>query len=61
MTVSENSIIIYQNSDGSSAIDVRLDQETVWLTQGQISELFGRERSVISIHLRNVFKDGELD
>jgi prophage maintenance system killer protein len=54
-------IAIYQSADGSIATEVRLEGETVWLTQEQISQLFGRERSVISKHLRNVFAEGELE
>ena len=42
-------------------MDVRLEQDTVWLTQEQLSQLFGRERSVITKHVRNVFREGELD
>jgi prophage maintenance system killer protein len=61
MTTAENAIILYQSSDGSSSLEVRLYHETVWLTQDQMRELFGRERSVITKHLRNVFKEGELD
>ena len=61
MTTSDNAVVLYQTPDGSSSLEVRLDQETVWLTQDQMGELFGRERSVITKHLRNVFKDGELD
>lgn len=61
MTTPDNAIILYQGSDGSSSLEVRLDHETVWLTQDQMGELFGRERSVITKHLRNVFKAGELD
>ncbi len=57
----KDSIILYQSPDGTSALEVRLDHETVWLTQDQMAELFGRERSVITKHLRNVFKEGELD
>ncbi len=52
-------ISIYQAEDG--AIEVRLEQQTVWLRQEQMSLLFGRERSVITKHLRNVFAEGELD
>ena len=52
-------ISIYKTDNG--VIEVRLAQETVWLSQEQISELFGRERSVITKHLRNVFAEGELD
>jgi prophage maintenance system killer protein len=54
-------ILIYQSPDGQTQLEVQLDQETVWLTQAQMSELFGRERSVISKHLRNVFQSAELD
>lgn len=61
MTTSDNAVVLYQTPDGSSSLEVRLDQETVWLTQDQMGELFGRERSVITKHLRNVFKDEELD
>jgi len=53
-------IIIYEAPDGEVRVDVRLDHETVWLTQDQMSQLFGRERSVITKHLRNVFSEGEL-
>lgn len=51
---------IYQNDDGSLTLDVTVREETVWLRQEQMSRLFGRERSVITKHLRNVFADGEL-
>ncbi len=52
-------ITIYQAENGT--VEVRLEQDTVWLRQEQMSELFGRERSVITKHLRNVFAEGELD
>ncbi len=61
MTTTDNKVVLYQTPDGATSLDVRLEQETVWLTQDQMGELFGRERSVITKHLRNVFKDGELD
>jgi prophage maintenance system killer protein len=61
MTTTDNAIIIYQSPDGAATLEVRLDHETVWLTQDQMAELFGRERSVITKHLRNVFKEGELE
>jgi len=54
-------IVIYQSPDGTTGIEVHLEAETVWLTQDQMAELFGRERSVITKHLRNVFSEGELD
>lgn len=51
-------IAIYQSQSG--AVEVRLDGETVWLNQEQMTQLFGRERSVITKHIRNLFKEGEL-
>ncbi len=54
-------ILIYQTEDGKTKIRTRLENETVWLTQEQIGELFQRERSVITKHIANVFSDGELD
>jgi len=54
-------IVVYQTADGEVRVDVRLESETVWLTQNHMAELFGRERSVVSKHLRNVFREGELD
>lgn len=54
-------ILIYETESGQARVNVRLDAETVWLTQEQMAALFGRERSVVSKHLRNVFKEGELD
>lgn len=54
-------IVIYQTSDGQTLIDVKLENETVWLTQAQMAELFQKDRSVISRHINNVFKEGELD
>jgi hypothetical protein len=46
---------------GGTRVDVRLDRDSVWLTQAQMGVLFGRERSVVSKHLRNVFAEGELE
>lgn len=54
-------ILIYQNSEGNIAIDVRLEEETVWLTQDQMAALFGKARSTITEHIKNVFEEGELD
>jgi prophage maintenance system killer protein len=53
-------IILYSAPDGTVELNVRLERETVWLTQKQMSELFDTERSVITKHLRNIFKTGEL-
>jgi hypothetical protein len=54
-------IIIYQNSEGTIKIDVRLEEETVWLTQAQMAILFGKGRTTITEHIQNVFIEGELD
>ena len=54
-------IILYQTEDGSSAIDVCLADETVWLSQSQMVKLFQRDQSVISRHVNNIFKEGELE
>lgn len=54
-------VVLYEAPDGQVRVDVRLDHETVWLTQEQMSQLFGRERSVITKHVRNVFREGELE
>jgi len=54
-------VVVYETADGEVRIDVRLEQETVWLSLTQIAELFGRDKSVISRHLRNIFQSGELE
>ena len=54
-------IVIYQSQDGLAKFDVRLENETVWITQDQMTELFQRDKSTISRHLKNIFNDGELD
>lgn len=53
-------IIIYQSEDGQTKIQTRLENETVWLTQAQMAELFGKGRSTITEHIGNIFKEGEL-
>jgi prophage maintenance system killer protein len=53
-------VVLYEAADGRVQLDVRFERETVWLTQAQMAKLFGRERSVITKHLRNVFREGEL-
>lgn len=53
-------IVIYTTKDGLSKVDVRFDSDTVWLTQDQMAELFQRDRSVISRHVKNIFDEGEL-
>lgn len=56
----DNEIIIYQ-PDEALALDVRVEDETVWLTQQQIADLFGTKRPAITKHLSNIFKSGELE
>jgi hypothetical protein len=54
-------IIIYQTEDGQTKVDVRVENDTVWLSLNQIADLFQRDKSVISKHIKNVFSEGELD
>ena len=56
----QNQIVVYQPNE-TVRLDVRLENETVWLTQEQMSLLFGRDQSVIARHVGNIFKEGELD
>jgi prophage maintenance system killer protein len=58
---SKGEIIIYQAPDGTTDLDVRLENETVWLTQEQMATLFQRDRTVIGRHIRNIFSEDELD
>lgn len=57
----ESNVVIYRTEDDSLQLDVQLADETVWLTQQQMSELFQKDRSVITRHINNIFKDGELE
>ena len=57
----ENKIIIYQSEDGKTQIDVHLENDTVWLTQAQMAELFQTDRTSIVRHIQNIYKIGELD
>ena len=54
-------IILYQTPDGESKIEVRLENDAVWLSADQMAELFQRNKSTISRHTKNVLEDGELD
>ncbi|HVS18240.1 MAG TPA: hypothetical protein VMT18_06540 [Planctomycetota bacterium] len=56
---SRGEVVVYEAPDGEVRVDVRLERETVWLSQQQMAELFGRERSVITKHIRNALKKGE--
>lgn len=53
-------IILYKNSEGNIKLDVRLEEETVWLTQAQMSDLFNKDKRTISEHIINIFQEGEL-
>ncbi|MBR3519795.1 MAG: cell filamentation protein Fic [Paludibacteraceae bacterium] len=57
----ENKIIIYQTEDGKTQIDVHLENETVWLSQSQMAELFQTDRTSIVRHINNIYKSNELD
>jgi len=59
-TPPQEPILVHQTEDGFIRVDVRMDGETVWLTQEQIAQWFERERSVITKHVGNVFAEGEL-
>ena len=56
-----NQIVVYQTADNQTQIEVHMENETVWLTQVQMAELFQKDRTVISRHIRNVFNEGELE
>lgn len=57
----DSQVIIYQTEDGTVSVDVQLSEDTVWLSLNQLSDLFGRDKSVISRHLKNIFQTGELE
>ena len=57
----QDQIVIYQTEDGQTQIDVRLENETVWLTQAQMVELFQTTKQNVSLHLNNLYKEGELE
>ena len=59
--MNNSELLLYQTEDGQTRIEVRLEEETVWLSQKEMSVLFQKERSVITKHINNVFKEGELD
>ncbi|PIE87979.1 MAG: hypothetical protein CSA04_04190 [Bacteroidetes bacterium] len=57
----ESNIEIYQSSDGNTVVEVKFDQDTAWLNQYQLAELFSTDRTSITKHLKNIFETGELD
>ena len=56
----KDKIIIYQTADGTTNLEVKMDKDTVWLSQAQMAELFQKDRSVIGRHINNVYKEKEL-
>lgn len=54
-------ILIYQNQEGNIKIEVQLDEETVWLTQAQLCDLFKKSKGTVSEHIKNIFEEGELN
>ncbi|MEW6501608.1 MAG: virulence RhuM family protein [Thermodesulfobacteriota bacterium] len=59
--MNDSELLIYQDTDGKIKIDVRLEEETVWLTQEHMAQLFGKSKKTISEHIRNIFAEGELN
>ena len=57
----DNKIVIYQTEDGRTQLDVKLENETVWLTQAQLVQLFGSSKANVSEHIKHIYEDGELD
>jgi hypothetical protein len=58
--VNNSEILLYQTEDGLTRIDIRLEGDTLWLSQNQMAELFQTSKQNISLHLKNVFAEGEL-
>ena len=56
-----SNILIYQNDNGNIKVDVKFEDETLWLSQAQICEVFGKAKSTISEHIKAIFEEGELD
>lgn len=61
MTFPQGELILYRTEDGSSSLDVQLVDETVWLSQGQMADLFERNKRTVSEHIRNIFREEELE
>ena len=57
----ENKVIIYTTNDGKTKIDVKLEEETLWLTQAQMCELYQTSKSNVSEHIKHIFEEGERD
>jgi len=61
MEEQNNPIVIYQSEDGNTRIEVKLENETVWLTQQQLCDLYQTGKSNVSEHIKHIFEEGELD
>ena len=61
MKGSGGDVVLYQAPGGQTSLEVRLKKETVWLSQRQMAELFDKDSDTIGLHIRNIFKEGELD
>ncbi len=59
--MNDSELLIYQDADGKVKVDVRLENETVWLTQEHMARLFGKAKSTINEHIKNIFAEGELE
>lgn len=59
-SIGDSSLILYQTEDGQTRVEVHLLDETVWLTQAQMAELFSKDKRTISEHIQNIFKEEEL-
>ena len=59
--IPKGEIVIYQTENGDTKLDVRMEDETVWLTQAQLVELYQTTKSNVSEHIKHIFEDGELD
>lgn len=57
----DNKIVIYQTEDGRTQLDVKLENETVWLTQARLVQLFDSSKANVSEHIKHIYQDGELD
>lgn len=61
MSTGLGEVVLYRAADGGPALDVRLERESVWLNQRQMAELFDKDTDTVGLHIRNVFKEGELE
>ena len=57
----QSPVLLYQGSDGATRLEVRMENETVWLSQNQMAELFQTTKQNVSLHIQSVFAEGELD